>query len=401
MLRSRLLPLLLGAALALPLSLSAAEPAPVSWVHADRVPAEILALGDELVEIRRDLHRHPELGFETARTCGVIKAELEKRGIRADLERFPGAVIAVVEGSRPGATVALRADMDALAMPDLSGIEWKSTVPGRSHACGHDGHVAWLIGTLEVLEKRRDFPGRVVGIFQPAEEIGTGARRMIEAGVLDEFAPAEIYAGHATPEPPKGTIGVHAGPSQASCDFFRITLKGRGMHASMPQHALDPVPTAALLTSSLQTIVSRRVDPVEPAVVTVSAVKGGDLQAPNVIAETLEMAGTVRTFSPKVRDLVETEIRRMTEHVAAAQGLTAEVRFDRLTPPLINAAGPAAAARAAVERTLGSGASFDTPLLMAAEDFAEFLNRVPGSMVQVGLGDEKGADSQPGLRLQR
>ena len=358
------------------------------YVHADRVPADILAMGDTLARIRHDIHQHPEIGSGTIRTCSVIARELVDRGIHFTADRVHGAVIAVVEGSRPGVTIALRADMDALAVADCSRTDWKSAAPGLAHACGHDGHIAWLIGTLDVLQQRRDFPGRVVGIFQPAEEIGGGARRVVDAGVLEEYGPVEIYAAHGTPSLPKGLIGVRAGSAQASCDFFYITLKGRSAHAARPQHALDPITTAALLASSFQTILSRRLDPFDPAVLSICAIRAGDIDTPNVIPDHLAISGTIRAFDPEVRSFIEREMRRMTEHIAAAQGLEASVRIDHITPPLVNAPGPAAAAKAMARELFGPDGWAESAMTMAGEDFAEFVNRVPGTMIQVGLRDE-------------
>lgn len=306
------------------------------FMYADRIPAEILAWGNELAQIRRDIHQHPELGFDTSRTCGVIATKLSEWGVEFDDKLVEGGVIAVVNGNAPGPTVALRADMDALAMPDESENAWRSETSQRCHACGHDGHVTWLLGALRALHAHPDFPGRVLAVFQPAEEIGRGARSVVAAGVLEKYKPLEIYGAHASPVFPKGQIGIQAGPVQASCDFFYITLKGRGAHAARPHTTLDPIPTAALLSESLQTIVSRKVNPIEPAVLSICAVQAGNLRAPNVIPNELQLSGTIRTFNPEVRALIETEMRRMTEHIALAQGLGHEVRIDHLTPPLIN-----------------------------------------------------------------
>lgn len=359
-----------------------------TFAFAERIPADILALAPELVRFRRDIHQHPELGFETTRTCARIVEALARHGIQGDAERVPGGVIAVVEGNRPGPTIALRADMDALAMPDASGNPWQSEVPGRCHACGHDGHTTWLLGTLITLAQKNTFPGRVVGIFQPAEEIGRGARRVIECGVLDDFQPKEIYSAHGTVQFPLGKIGIQAGPVQASCDFFYITLKGKGAHAARPHTALDPIATAGLLSQALQMIVSRKVDPTQPAVVSICAVRAGDIHAPNVIPEALELAGTVRTFNPDVRALVETEMRRMSEEIAASQGLTAEVRVDHLTPALINGAVPAEVTRRVATRLLGDGCPQPVALSMAGEDFSEYANRIPGVHTFIGMADD-------------
>lgn len=358
------------------------------FMYADRIPAEILAWGNELAQIRRDIHQHPELGFDTSRTCGVIATKLSEWGVEFDDKLVEGGVIAVVNGNAPGPTVALRADMDALAMPDESENDWRSETSQRCHACGHDGHVTWLLGAVRALHAHPNFPGRVLAVFQPAEEIGRGARSVVAAGVLEKYKPLEIYGAHASPVFPKGQIGIQAGPVQASCDFFYITLKGRGAHAARPHTTLDPIPTAALLSESLQTIVSRKVNPIEPAVLSICAVQAGNLRAPNVIPNELQLSGTIRTFNPEVRALIETEMRRMTEHIALAQGLGHEVRIDHLTPPLINSPVCADAAKRVAQRLFGPGCPQPVPMSMAGEDFAEYANRIPGIQTYIGMADE-------------
>ncbi len=203
-----------------------------------------------------------------------------------------------------------------------------------------------------------------------------------------KYKPLEIYGAHASPVFPKGQIGIQAGPVQASCDFFYITLKGRGAHAARPHTTLDPIPTAALLSESLQTIVSRKVNPIEPAVLSICAVQAGNLRAPNVIPNELQLSGTIRTFNPEVRALIETEMRRMTEHIALAQGLGHEVRIDHLTPPLINSPVCADAAKRVASRLFGPGCPQPVPMSMAGEDFAEYANRIPGIQTYIGMADE-------------
>lgn len=273
-------------------------------------------------------------------------------------------------------------------MPDESENAWRSETSQRCHACGHDGHVTWLLGAVRALHAHPDFPGRVLAVFQPAEEIGRGARSVVAAGVLEKYKPLEIYGAHASPVFPKGQIGIQAGPVQASCDFFYITLKGRGAHAARPHTTLDPIPTAALLSESLQTIVSRKVNPIEPAVLSICAVQAGNLRAPNVIPNELQLSGTIRTFNPEVRALIETEMRRMTEHIALAQGLGHEVRIDHLTPPLINSPVCADAAKRVAQRLFGPGCPQPVPMSMAGEDFAEYANRIPGIQTYIGMADE-------------
>ena len=240
----------------------------VQPVHADKAFPEIVRWADELAALRRDIHAHPELGFETARTVDLIVKTLKGWGLEhVDPEEVPGGVVVVIEGAEAGPTVALRADIDALPMPDNAENPWKSQTAMRCHACGHDGHTAWLLGALRYLhEKRNTFKGRVVGIFQPAEEIGRGALRVVNSGVFEHWNIQEIYGAHDEPTVPKGDFGLCPGPAQASTDFFYITVKGKGVHAARPHLGVDPITAAGVLIGALQTIVSRKVNPIETAV---------------------------------------------------------------------------------------------------------------------------------------
>lgn len=316
----------------------------VDYVARERIPDTILSFADELVGIRRDIHTHPELGFDTARTCGVIGAKLAEWGIAHNTASIPGGVIALVEGERPGPTIALRADMDALAVSDGSSVPWRSVVENRSHGCGHDGHTAWLLGALRTLSVERDFPGRVIGIFQPAEEIGRGAARIVRSGLFDRLGPAEIYGAHGSMRYPAGEFGIQAGPMQASCDYFYITLRSRAPscgHCDATGLGFDPAAATALLSQSLQAILASKVAPTAAAKLSITAISSGELSEPMMAPETLELAGTIQAFSEEVRDLVAQEVRVVTECIARSLDLGHEVRIDRLTPPLINSEVPA------------------------------------------------------------
>lgn len=316
----------------------------VDYVARERIPDTILSFADELVGIRRDIHTHPELGFDTARTCGVIGAKLAEWGIAHNTASIPGGVIALVEGERPGPTIALRADMDALAVSDGSSVPWRSVVENRSHGCGHDGHTAWLLGALRTLSVERDFPGRVIGIFQPAEEIGRGAARIVRSGLFDRLGPAEIYGAHGSMRYPAGEFGIQAGPMQASCDYFYITLRSRAPscgHCDATGLGFDPAAATALLSQSLQAILASKVAPTAAAKLSITAISSGELSEPMMAPETLELAGTIQAFSEEVRDLVAQEVRVVTERIARSLDLGHEVRIDRLTPPLINSEVPA------------------------------------------------------------
>ena len=357
----------------------------------DKCFPEIVGWQSELEAFRHDLHAHPELGFETARTCGKIAETLRGWGIEnVDETTVKGGVLVLIEGSRPGATVALRADCDALPMPDKSENPWKSTVEGRCHACGHDGHSTWLMGALRYLNAHRDFPGRVLGIFQPAEEIGRGALAVIAAGVLKKYDVAEIYAAHDEVTLDKGVCGFCVGPAQASTDFFYVTVKGVGTHGARPHLGVDPVPVASEMVGAFQTIISRKVNPVEKAVLSVCSINAGSFGTPNVVPAEATLSGTVRTFNQEVRELIEREMARMAKGVAEASGCTVDFRYDRLVSSVYTDPKTTAAMCEFVKTHLGEAyAKEGFPMSMGGEDFAEYQREIPGSVIRIGVRDEK------------
>lgn len=358
------------------------------WLHADKLPPELLAWADEAAAIRRDIHSNPELGFDTGRTCALIERTLRGYGIeKIDSESVKGGLIVVLDGDRPGKTIALRADIDALSMPDESGTPWAAKVC-RNHACGHDGHAAWLMLTLRYLAAHRDFPGRIVAIFQPAEEIGRGALAVVASGIFEKYGIAEVYGAHNDSMLPAGEFSFRSGPFQASCDFFYIRLIGRGIHAARPHMGIDTMPAAGLLISSLQTIVSRKTDALEPVVLSISSIEAGKYDAPNVIPNELRMSGTVRTYSEACRTEVERQMRLMTEHIAAAQDCTGEVRYDRLTSVVVNDPAAAEAARTLAVKLFGEACVKTTPRTTGGEDFSEYQKKAPGVMFRIGIVDE-------------
>ena len=330
---------------------------------------ETLEVFDELVEFRHDLHQHPELAFETTRTCGKIVEKLRAWGVdEIDTTTVPGAVIAVVKGNRPGKTVALRGDIDALPMPDNSDNPWKSCEAGRCHACGHDGHTTWTLGSLYVLTRRRDFPGQVVGIFQPAEESGGGAAAIANSGIFEKYGICEIYGGHDEGTRDKGVFGFRVGPAMASVDFFYITVTGQGTHGARPHLGHDPI---------------------EKAVVSVCSVNAGNYNAPNVIPAVATMSGTVRTFNEDVRKLISTELPRIAEGVAEACGCKAEVTYEKQTPAVINHPLTTKVLSDYVRKHFGDDAADENfPISMGGDDFAEYQFKVPGSIIRVGVRDE-------------
>jgi amidohydrolase len=337
-----------------------------------------------ILEVRRAIHRRPEIGLDLPRTQAVIAAELERLGLRPRLGERVSWVTAVVEGSLPGPTILLRADMDGLPLHEDTGLEFASEVDDAMHACGHDTHVAMLLGAAELLVKRHeDFAGRVLLMFQPGEEGYHGARHMIEEGLLETDSVSAAFAIHIGTRYESGTIYHRPGTIYASSDTLRITVRGRGGHASAPHSALDPIPVAAEIVIGLQTLVARRIDVFDPAVVTIARVSTGTTT--NIIPETALLEGTIRAVSPATRDLVHAEIRRLVAGICSAHGATGEVDViagypvtvnDEAFTDLVVDAARAIAAPDAVRR-------LDAPI-MGAEDFSYVLERVPGAMVFLG-----------------
>lgn len=356
----------------------------------ERLLPGVAELVPELVEIRHDLHQHPELGFDTERTCGKIVEYLRASHVDSiDTELVKGCVIAVINGDQPGHTIGVRSDMDALPMKDGCGKPYASVVDGRGHCCGHDGHTTWLLGVARWLASHRDFPGRVVLVFQAAEEPGLGAKALIEAGLFEKYGIEEIYGGHTEPNLPKGTIGFKPGPLQAASDSFYVTLKGKGTHGGRPHLGVDPMPVATQIILALQTIVARKVDPIESAVVSVCSINAGNFEAVNVVQSELTMSGTVRTFLPEIRDLAEANITAMVNGIAAANGCEAELVYDRIIGSVINAEEQTEAAMAATRELLGEDHVKVIRPFMSSEDFSRYLNVVPGSIIRVGIRDDE------------
>lgn len=371
----------------------------MSLLLEDRLLPGVAELVPELVEIRHDLHQHPELGFDTERTCGKIVEYLRASHVDSiDTELVKGCVIAVIDGDQPGHTIGVRSDMDALPMKDGCGKPYASVVDGRGHCCGHDGHTTWLLGVARWLASHRNFPGRVVLVFQAAEEPGLGAKALIEAGLFEKYGIEEIYGGHTEPNLPKGTIGFKPGPLQAASDSFYVTLKGKGTHGGRPHLGVDPMPVAAQIILALQTIVARKVDPIESAVVSVCSINAGNFEAVNVVQSELTMSGTVRTFLPEIRDLAEANITAMVNGIAAANGCEAELVYDRIIGSVINAEEQTEAAIAATRELLGEDHVKVIRPFMSSEDFSCYLDVVPGSIIRVGIRDD---DHQVSLHNQK
>ena len=344
----------------------------------------------EMARVRKDIHAHPELCYQEARTSALVADQLRQFGVEVHTGLGVTGVVGVIKGHQPpGAgqplkSLGLRADMDALPIQELNTFEHASQHPGKMHACGHDGHTATLLAAAKHLAANRDFAGTVYVIFQPAEEGGGGAREMIKDGLFERFPMDAVFALHNWPGLPVGLFAVSPGPVMASSNEFRITVRGKGAHAAMPHMGIDPVPVAAAMVQSFQTIVTRNNKPVDAAVISVTMINAGE--ATNVIPNTCEMRGTVRTFSVPVLDLIEQRMREVAQHTAAAFGATCDFEFVRNYPPTINDATQAAFAKRVFTAAFGSANVGDQEPTMGAEDFAYMLMEKPGAYIFLGNG---------------
>ncbi len=336
---------------------------------------------------RRHLHRHPELSFQEHETAAYVAAHLREMGYtpRTGIGRAGTGLIATLEGGRPGPTLALRADMDALPVQELTDLPFRSVRDGVMHACGHDAHTAVLLGAARALMTVRDeVPGRVVFLFQHAEESPPGgALELIAAGALDGVD--AVFGLHQGADLNAGQMGFTAGPRQASADTFTLTVHGRGGHGAFPHRTVDAVQVAALVVTALHEIVSRRVPPLQPAVLSLGSIHGGT--APNVIAPQVTLTGTVRALDAGVRDLIPAEIERVAHGVAAAWGAEVTLDYQRGYPVLVNDPAMTEVARRAAALALGpENVVMGLPPIMAGEDFAYYLERVPGCFATLGAG---------------
>jgi len=338
---------------------------------------------EALIAIRRDIHAHPELGLEEHRTAELVARKLEEWGIEVHRGVGRTGVVGVLRNGSGNRAIGLRADMDALPMSELTGLPWASTVPGKMHACGHDGHTTMLLGAAKYLAETRRFSGTVHFIFQPGEEGCGGALAMLEDGLFERFPCDVIYGMHNRTGMEVGSYAVRSGPAMAGGAFFDITVDGKGSHGARPEQSIDPVLTACHIATALQSIVSRNLSPRDPAVVSVTKVVGGD--AYNVIPQTATLSGTARFFDRRVGEAIEAAMRRLVEGVAAGFGATATLDWRLIFAPTVNAAEPTAAVEAAVN-ALGAPLFTDKPPVMGSEDFAFMLEQVPGAYLNIGNG---------------
>jgi amidohydrolase len=349
-------------------------------------------LQQEVAGWRRDLHAHPELGFDVHRTAGIVADKLKAFGcdeIVAGIGRT--GVVGVIRGSKAQSdkVIALRADMDALPLEELTGLPYRSTVPGKMHACGHDGHTAMLLGAAKYLAETRNFSGTAVVIFQPAEEGDGGGREMVKDGLMERFGIAEVYGMHNVPDLPVGAFAIRSGPMLAAADKLRIEIEGKGAHAAKPHLGVDTVLVGAQIINQLQSIVARNVDPLDSAVVSICAFKAGETH--NVVPQTALLLGTTRTLRAETRDLVQRRVTEVVEGTARLYGAKAKLTYERGYPVTVNHARETDfAVKVASEIAGADRVDAEAPPMMGSEDFSFMLNERPGAMIFVGNGDTAG-----------
>jgi hippurate hydrolase len=345
---------------------------------------------DDLTAIRRDIHAHPEIGFEENRTADIVARKLEEWGIEVHRGIGGTGVVGVLRRGNGQTAIGLRADMDALPMDERTNLPYASRNPGRMHACGHDGHTTMLLGAARYLAEKGDFNGTVNFIFQPAEEGLGGAEAMVRDGLFRKFPCNFVYGMHNRPGLAVGKFAIRPGTMMAGGAFFDIRIEGKGSHGARPEASIDPVVVAAQLHTALQSIVSRNVPPAQTAVLSVTRIEGGD--AYNVIPQTAWLRGTARTMLRSTMELLETNMKRLAKHIAEAHGATAEVDFRFLFAPLVNdAAETRAMVEAAAEVVGADNVDANGPQVMASEDFSFMLEAVPGAYINIGNGDTVGS----------
>lgn len=351
---------------------------------------------DDITEWRRDLHANPELQYDVHRTAAFVADRLTEFGVDEVVTGIgQTGVVGIIhgrldsDGSAPKKVVGLRADMDALPIQEVRDLEYKSTVEGKMHACGHDGHTAMLLGAARYLAETRQFAGSVALIFQPAEEGGGGGKAMVDDGMMERFGIQKVFGMHNLPGLDVGKFAITPGPMMAAADVFRMDITGKGGHAAKPHGCIDPAIVTVQMVQAIQTIVSRNAPPLDSLVISVTQIHLGD--ADNVIPQTAMMGGTVRTFSPEMRDLAEKRIKELTQHIAAAFDATIELTYNRGYPVTVNheeeavLAGNVAAGVVSEEQLDRA-----TTPMMGAEDFSYMLESRPGAFIFIGQGDTAG-----------
>ena len=348
----------------------------------------IVTQAASIAAVRRDIHAHPELCFEEVRTADVVAGKLTEWGIPIHRGMGTTGVVGIVKGRDGGASgraIGLRADIDALPMQEFNTFAHASKHQGKMHACGHDGHVAMLLAAAQHFAKHRNFDGTVYLIFQPAEEGGGGAREMIKDGLFEQFPMEAVYGMHNWPGMPVGQFAVSPGPVMASSNEFKITIRGKGSHAALPHNGIDPVPIACQMVQAFQTIITRNKKPVDAGVISVTMIHAGE--ATNVVPDSCELQGTVRTFTLEVLDLIEKRMQQIAEHTCAAHDAVCEFEFVRNYPPTVNSAPEAEFARAVMASIVGESNVLAQEPTMGAEDFAFMLQAKPGAYCFIANGD--------------
>ena len=346
---------------------------------------------DEMKSWRQDLHKIPEIGLEEYETSKYIKNKLKEFNINFKEGYSNTGLVAWVKGNKGNSnkSIGLRADFDALPMPEKNNFEYKSSKDGMMHACGHDGHTSMLLGAAKYISENNDFDGTVYFIFQPGEEGFAGGKKMIEDGLFDDFSIDEVYALHNWPDLPLGSFGVNSGPMMAAVDEFDIIVKGKGGHAAFPQLVIDPIIVASQIVTAIQTIISRSTDPVDKALISITKIHGGT--AYNVIDDEVKLSGTIRTFKPETRSFIEKRIEEIANGIAKAHGAGANIEFDLINkyPPTINSKKESEfATKVAINMVGEENVITDIDPSMGGEDFSYLLNKKPGSYLYIGQGDK-------------
>jgi amidohydrolase len=348
----------------------------------------ILTQAASIAAVRRDIHAHPELCFEEVRTADVVAAKLTEWGIPVHRGMGTTGVVGILHGRDGGAcgrAIGLRADMDALPMQEHNHFAHASQHAGKMHACGHDGHTAMLLAAAQHFAKHRNFDGTAYLIFQPAEEGGGGAREMIKDGLFEQFPVEAVFGMHNWPGMPVGSFAASAGPVMASSNEFHIVIRGKGSHAALPHNGIDPVPVACQMVMAFQTIITRNKKPVDAGVISVTMVHTGE--ATNVVPDSCEIQGTVRTFTIEVLDMIERRMQEIAQHTCAAFGATCEFQFRRNYPPTVNHPAETAFARQVLADIVGAEQVLSQEPTMGAEDFAYMLQARPGCYIFIANGD--------------
>lgn len=346
---------------------------------------EILAFVPELKRIRHTIHQNPETGFQEWQTAELVASRLESWGLEVHRNVGETGVVGLLRGKTSGRTIGLRADMDALPMQEATNLPYKSLTPNVFHGCGHDGHTTMLLGAAHYLSQTRRFSGTVVFIYQPAEEGLGGARRMLADGLFTRFPCDEIFALHTWPNAPLGRISLKPGAAMAAADNFDITITGRGAHGAQPHFAIDPVMVAISIAQALQTIVSRNLNPLQTAIVSITQIHAGS--AYNVIPETAQISGTIRTFEDETRAMIHDRMQTIADSIARGFGATAKLNINHNFSVLRNSAEQSKAALSIAQTLVGSSLTMEeSDPLTGSEDFADMLNHVPGAYLLLGQG---------------